>query len=100
MFLVEKVKDGNPHERTYEYDPIGESGIRLLYLEPGVFDDSLRGTLRITGDENVDCVALSYTWGPPVFSHRVCLGDKSLRVTESLHDALRKLRETNKTLAV
>ncbi|KAK8112844.1 HET-domain-containing protein [Apiospora sp. TS-2023a] len=80
----------------YQYSSLPLNHIRLLQLEPS--SDSSRA-LRCTLSDfdlqssDIPYDALSYVWGPPVFDHDLYLGDKAqLKITSSLHGALKRLR--------
>ena len=80
----------------YEYSPLEPRHIRILYLHPGAFDDPLTGSLvhkPSKGLQRPKYHAISYVWGPSVFSRSIELNGRPLRITESLYSALRGLRE-------
>jgi len=63
----------------------------------------LRGSLDIIrlGQENQpQHNALSYTWGPPVFSDRIMIDGRELAITFSLAEALRHLRPEKAPLPI
>ncbi|KAG5656890.1 hypothetical protein KAF25_011059 [Fusarium avenaceum] len=71
----------------YQYDYLPTGWIRVLRLV------SVRPTIRleiehVSLDSNPVYNALSYTWGEPIFSHRININDYFLTVTPSLHDCL------------
>ncbi|KAK7964081.1 hypothetical protein PG996_008229 [Apiospora saccharicola] len=80
----------------YQYSSLPLNHIRLLQLEPSSDPSSLlRCTLSDFDLQSSDIPydALSYVWGPPVFDHDLYLGDKAqLKITPSLHGALKRLR--------
>jgi hypothetical protein len=76
----------------YVYTTLPPGHTRILYLEPGNDGDPLHGSLvphRITA--NLDYAALSYCWGPPIFSKTILLPE-TIRITETLHHALCRMR--------
>ena len=80
----------------YQYDalPNGQF-IRMLTLHPGALDDPLEGKLEehnTTSPENENYESLSYVWGSPECCSEIICNDKRLKLTTSLHDALRRLR--------
>lgn len=75
------------------YGAVPARHTRLLKLEPGNGDEPLRAELcDMALDSIVDCDALSYCWGIPIFSQVLRLGQKQLRIIDSLKDALSVLR--------
>ncbi|KAM0482238.1 hypothetical protein ACHAP7_004468 [Fusarium lateritium] len=71
----------------YQYDYLPTGSIRLLRLV------SIRPAIRleiehVSLDSNPVYNALSYTWGEPVFSHRININNHFLTVTPSLHACL------------
>ncbi|RYN50636.1 hypothetical protein AA0119_g9916 [Alternaria tenuissima] len=98
------------HEMTYQYEPIvTDEELRVLLLESGVFEEPLVGSLLIRkigektlydrdwdwvpkGDGNEwDCV--SYCWGSQKdYTYFSCDG-YSLRITTTVEEMLRHLRE-------
>ncbi|CAN9208252.1 unnamed protein product [Alternaria alternata] len=96
------------HETTYQYEPIvADEELRVLLLEPGVFEEPLVGSLLVRkigeltyrdfdwvpqGDGNEwDCV--SYCWGPQKdYTYFSCDG-RPLRITTTVEDMLKHLRE-------
>ena len=81
----------------YQYSPLKQGEIRVLYLYPGAFDEPLAGYhIHVPlsgGDSSILYDAISYAWGPRVFSKSIKLNGRLLRITESLYSALRGLRE-------
>ncbi|KAK3681602.1 heterokaryon incompatibility protein-domain-containing protein [Podospora appendiculata] len=68
--------------------------VRVLHLAPGGDDDAVSGTLQLVRLGGIPYEALSYEWGQPQKSHAFHLEDgRVIHVTESLHDALRDLRQ-------
>jgi hypothetical protein len=56
---------------SYQHEALGEGEIRLLRLYPvAITEEKFRGELRncrLTPD--MQCEAISYVWGDPVFGH-------------------------------
>jgi hypothetical protein len=82
--------------QEYQYDalPNGQF-IRMLTLHPGAPDDPLEGKLEefnTTSPENENYESLSYVWGNPERCSEIICNSKRLRLTTSLHGALRRLR--------
>lgn len=76
--------------QDYQYAPICANQIRLLRGRR-LGDGTLIGELK-TFERNSKApqfMALSYTWGAPVFSSNILLGDKALPVLASLYPVLR-----------
>ena len=69
--------------------------IRLCTLHPGSLDDPLVCTLSaISLDDKPEYETLSYVWGDPTLNKEISANGDVLRVTTSLHTALRYLRST------
>lgn len=67
--------------------------IRLLELLPGAPTDTIKCRLvTVHLDQRPDYEALSYVWGPPVFSVEISCNDHPYYITRSLNLALRRLR--------
>jgi len=95
------------HETTYQYEPIAaDEELRVLLLEPGVFEEPLVGSLLVRkigemtykdfdwvpqGDGNEwDCV--SYCWGPQKDYTYFSCDSRPLRITTTVEDMLKHLR--------
>ena len=78
----------------YQYEPLtNRHEIRVLYLTSGGSDEPLSGHLRLEQLGAVSYEALSYEWGNAEKNHIFHIHDgRTLRITESLHNALRDLR--------
>ncbi|KAM5356641.1 hypothetical protein ACJ41O_003287 [Fusarium nematophilum] len=74
----------------YQYDYLGPGWIRVLHLA-SVEPEVTFHLEKVSLDSNPTYNALSYTWGEPVFSRRLFIGDAFLDVTPSLHDCLQHL---------
>ncbi|KAL9035893.1 MAG: hypothetical protein Q9180_004608, partial [Flavoplaca navasiana] len=80
---------------AYVYDRLDPDRrqIRICAIHSGSFEDPIQCSLRTTSlDDNPKYETLSYAWGAPVFDHTVLVDGAVLKVTKSLHDALRYLR--------
>lgn len=81
---------------SYQYQPLEEGHIRLLYPLhlPGTY--SLRSTplvkspevARLTGPEPVHFIALSYTWGEPTPKFIINIDGSPFQIGRNLSDAL------------
>ncbi|EGU87828.1 hypothetical protein FOXB_01655 [Fusarium oxysporum f. sp. conglutinans Fo5176] len=101
---------------TYDYEPLDANStkFRLIKLRPARYQpkpgnlpsDDIYCTIM-----TVDLInppryeALSYCWGKPVFTHRVVVEldnrvERQIRITESLHEALRQIRDPSSDLVV
>lgn len=67
---------------------------RLLKLHRGNEEEELSASLELANleDRTQEYEALSYHWGSPVFQHKIKIGDEYLNITETLHDALLRIR--------
>lgn len=91
-------------DRPHVYTPLAsDRSIRVIELEPSShLTDKIRCKLvEVDLDGTDPYYAISYTWGPPYFSHELSIvgsdGDgketeRVVRITESLSDALRTFR--------
>ncbi|KAJ9602977.1 hypothetical protein H2200_012757 [Cladophialophora chaetospira] len=82
----------------YQYAPLPEGPyIRILTIFPGSLSDLLRGQLKIFNiEQGGDYEPLSYVWEDPRRSHEIVCNDKTLSLTASLEEALRRIRQVNK----
>src|ERR1700761_9437031 len=81
-------------------NPLGTEGFtRVLDLQPSVrLDGQLKGTLRVASiDETEKYEALSYTWGQSSENRTIQLNGCTLRITDNLYNALRRLRRLTST---
>ncbi|KAF4950280.1 hypothetical protein FSARC_13255 [Fusarium sarcochroum] len=72
----------------YQYDYLPTGSIRLLRLV-SVEPEITLEVEHVSLDTNPPYNALSYTWGEPVFTQRVLIGNHFLNVTPSLHGCLK-----------
>ncbi|KAI4274429.1 MAG: hypothetical protein LQ337_003939 [Flavoplaca oasis] len=80
---------------AYVYDELDPNRrqIRICTIHSGSFEDPIQCSLHTTSlDDNPEYETLSYAWGAPVFDHTVLVDGAVLKITRSLHDALRYLR--------
>lgn len=80
------------------------SDIRVLTLRPGDFNAELVIDLDVIPSSKWQATgtyeALSYLWGPPVYSHSITCNRSTLSVTQSLDCALRYLRHPDKSRSI
>ena len=69
--------------------------IRLLRVLPAESsEDPLVCALSAASlDEKPEYAALSYTWGEPIFDHKITLNGSPFMISTNLHDALRTFRD-------
>jgi hypothetical protein len=92
------IKNSTSKERPREFihDPLlsNSSSIRLLRLLAGTEDETLCGEIEhFEISRAPEYRAVSYVWGPPVFSCDLIISGKILRLTKSISYALHKLRD-------
>ncbi|KAH7138054.1 heterokaryon incompatibility protein-domain-containing protein, partial [Dendryphion nanum] len=83
----------------HTYAPLpSEFHIRILVLEPAPTSTApLHGTFELARLTEIEGTyeAISYTWGKPIMSQSLYCDDKTqIRITQSLDDALRRVRFT------
>ena len=73
------------------------NAFRLLKIHPRSGEEELTASLEIADleDRTQEYEALSYHWGSPVFRQTIKIGDDYLNITETLHDALKRLPYQN-----
>ncbi|KAL8816680.1 MAG: hypothetical protein Q9223_004347 [Gallowayella weberi] len=83
----------------FEYTPLEPQQIRILTLQPGIFESEITVNLcpvTLNTNELPIYEALSYTWGSPHLTCHVLVDSehdrRMLSITENLHTALRHLR--------
>jgi hypothetical protein len=77
----------------FEYKPLDDAkAIRVLILHPGKPSEPLRGTIRHQLFSRVSYEAISYTWGGDSTPRFMILDGKRMPLTQSLYDALVRLR--------
>lgn len=68
--------------------------IRILDLLPGQQDAELRCELRVvSSNDEPQYEALSYVWGPGLKDCVAYVDSLEVKITDNLHDALRRLRD-------
>ncbi|KAL8925254.1 MAG: hypothetical protein Q9172_002304 [Xanthocarpia lactea] len=81
---------------TYKYDDKLDSSrrqIRICTIHPGDFEDPISCDLRtVSMNDDPEYETLSYTWGAPIFDHTLFVDGTVLKITRSLHNAIRYLR--------
>lgn len=79
----------------YQHKPFEDDrSIRLLYLQPGKFDDDIKLRLKTVSLDNPPrYCALSYAWGPQPHEGPVYCDGKQIMVSENCVAALRRLRD-------
>jgi hypothetical protein len=79
------------------YTPLEPGSIRVLKLRAAADREAeLHGELvACRMDEAPEFEAVSYVWGPPVFSHKIILPEGVVDITESLASALRQFRRVS-----
>ena len=96
--LAEKVSETS----TRLYAPLSSSGnvLRLCYVLPGNWDDSLRCYMVTVGMDNLQYRCLSYCWGAASATESMSINGHRLSVGQNLAHALRHLRARNMHSAV
>ncbi|KAI4283096.1 MAG: hypothetical protein L6R38_002422 [Xanthoria sp. 2 TBL-2021] len=87
---------------AYVYDKLdpNRKQIRICTIYPGAFDDPIRCSLRtVSLDHHLEYETLSYTWGAPVFDHTLLVDGALLKITRSLHNAMRYLRRQERLVS-
>ena len=86
---------------SYVYKPLADPrSIRLFNLRPGIPSEPLECSLNVYGlDDIPEYTAISYAWGDPLLEGQTisCHG-RRFDVTQTLHDALVKLRDDQHSL--
>lgn len=80
------------------YEPLeGPDPIRLVFIEPGAFDDPI-GCLLVhaTIKFELPYLALSYVWGDPTSKVPIRLNEQEFLVTKNLDMAIRRVRQEEK----
>ena len=92
----------NPGLASYHYSAIGAPiNIRVLDILPGDINSEIHFRLREKKLGIGDIYyALSYAWGPPVFTHKIYSAEGFIQVTENLWEALRRYRKPDKIITL
>lgn len=82
----------------HDFTPFDSFMIRVIVLEPAADKDAdLHYTIEhydvSTTRWDSRYHAISYTWGPPVFSHTLYVGNSKITITPTLDQALRRFRK-------
>jgi hypothetical protein len=102
FLTLEKVRraffEATRASSIFQYRPLsGPTTIRLLVLHSGSDKAQLKASLVLDDleDPKREYEALSYFWGPPVFSRKIKIDGTCVDITETLYDALKRLRLPN-----
>ncbi|KAM7212598.1 Heterokaryon incompatibility protein (HET) domain containing protein [Rhypophila decipiens] len=79
----------------YKYETLPVNHVRMLTLSAGLPDSPLCGSLEnfdMTHAADESYEPLSYVWGAPNFEHEFICDGKTLQITNSLYQALSRLR--------
>ena len=87
----------SPGLAPFQYSPLDASThIRVLEVLPGNPNSEIRFRLREKGLGDGDIYyALSYAWGPPMFTHKIYSAEGFIQVTENLWEALSRYRKAD-----
>ena len=87
-----------PQRRRYQHRPLEHpDSIRLLHLQPGLFEDEIQIELReVTLSQQLRYEALSYVWGSPTADDPISCHGEELFVTANCVAATRRLRHRKK----
>ena len=83
---------------SFSYEPLGESGIRLITLKPSEeFTSDLHCDISNWNlSSNPQYEAVSYTWGASMGGLPIYLDRKKFYITRNLESALRHLRQSDR----
>ena len=85
---IKRGQGGYPYKTL-----LGPWEIRLLDLQPGTDDMPLQGTIyHTTLERTVPYWAISYVWGDPSAANELITPEGNIRLTDSLHSAIKCLR--------
>lgn len=75
----------------------GAASIRLLIVHPGAGEEKLKGSFKLEdlNSLHLEYEALSYYWGPAVFLRKILIDGVRHQITQTLYDALVRLRLPN-----
>jgi hypothetical protein len=106
----EKVGFGVPVDSVksrgsrYEYEPLDATApdnFRLLLLEPGSWNEPLKGSLFVAREsDGIDYAALSYVWGETIRQELILIDGKQLTIGVNLSMFLHYLRHPDQTLTL
>jgi Heterokaryon incompatibility protein (HET) len=75
--------------------------IRLLWLDPGGWNDRITSTLTIAIlDADLQFNALSYAWGDPNVCKPIFVNGRRVELTTNLESALRRLRSPTDEISI
>ena len=75
------------------------SEIRIIELKPGRIEDDVRRVLHhVSLDDNIEYLALSYTWGPTLNPEIIVCNGLRLSITSNLYSALKKCRDDGQSV--
>ena len=101
-----QLEDGQDQQShglaPFQYLPLGAPiNIRVLDILPGNPNSQVHFRLRekSLGDGDI-YYAVSYAWGPPVFTHKIYSAQGFIRVTENLWEALNRYRKANELMTL
>ena len=89
-----------------DYTPINwaplsiPDSFRVIMLAPGQGNDPLSCSLRAVTFDDVEGrpLGLSYAWGSPALTHVITCNERTIRITQNLHSALRRIRHPSLSL--
>lgn len=88
----------------YEYEPINTKSadtFRLLLLEPGTWEDPLKGIIFVARQtDGIDYAALSYVCGETKHQELISIDGKQLTIGANLSEFLHHLRNPDQTLTL
>lgn len=92
---------GTTKDFVYDDDRLSGALIRLVELEAGTGEAPLTCSLRIASlDDEPDYNAVSYCWGGQSASVDITCNESRLTITQNLSDALRRFRQSEKTISI
>jgi Heterokaryon incompatibility protein (HET) len=94
MAAVAAPKLRAPRKELYRYESfMNDQSIRILKLRHGSGDQPLSGSLEFVNIHDApEYEAISYVWGDPFRVAEIEIDGMPLALTQSLHDALKRLR--------
>ncbi|CVL02646.1 related to heterokaryon incompatibility protein [Fusarium mangiferae] len=99
MFISHRISTAQlevEHAFTYrfQYNPfdLESAGFRLALLEKGSQSQIRCRLVQVYLNDIIPYEAVSYSWESQSTPHEIMVDEKTLSITESLHDALRHLR--------
>ncbi|KAL2068966.1 hypothetical protein VTL71DRAFT_15304 [Oculimacula yallundae] len=83
--------------KIYQYKPLADGHIRLLYLWPGKNTAAISLLRVVKLDDAPPFEALSYCWGSTELTHSIEVNGKALNITHNLNSALLRIRHETET---